>query len=315
MSSGHEPIAENMPVGVVGSSPLPDDAQDTLFSIDVTEYADEAAATDAMDKGEIYGALIAGTSGSANQLTVVSSISDLSPLDIAANFEAAAKKNGETVTVKPYAPTPLAPNDPFALVCSLVLVPLLVGGYMATTLLTKALGSTSGPWHGMWLLGFALATGLVVDLITTHWLDGLPSASFWSVWPIMALIVLSVALLAAVLRRVVGPLGIFLTVIVIIQFGNPSSGGANGVPYLPEFWKDLGPFLPPRNAYLLLRDTVYFDGHGIGQPLTILLAYAVIAGAILIVYDWVIDRQSPSVPGLEDEADTAAVLAPVGPPP
>jgi hypothetical protein len=82
-----------------------------------------------MDKGEIYGALIAGDSpGSANQLTVVNSISDLSPLDIAGNFEEAAKKNGETVTVKPYAPTPLAPNDPFALVCSLVLVPLLVGG-------------------------------------------------------------------------------------------------------------------------------------------------------------------------------------------
>ena len=186
--------------------------------------------------------------------------------------------------MKPYAPTPLAPNDPFALVCSLVLVPLLVGGYMATTLLTKALGSASGRWHGMWLLGFAVATGLVIDLIVTYWLEGLPSDSFWIVWPIMALIILSVALIAAVLRRVVGPLGIFLTVIVVIQFGNPSSGGANGVPYLPSFWNDLGPFLPPRNAYLLLRNTVYFDGHGIGQPLTILLAYAVIAGALLTVF-------------------------------
>jgi hypothetical protein len=128
-SSGHEPIATDMPLGVVGSSALPDDAQGPLFSLDVTKYADEAAATQAMDKGEIYGALIAGDSpGSANQLTVVNSISDLSPLDIAGNFEEAAKKNGETVTVKPYAPTPLAPNDPFALVCSLVLVPLLVGG-------------------------------------------------------------------------------------------------------------------------------------------------------------------------------------------
>jgi hypothetical protein len=61
-------------------------------------------------------------------------------------------------------------------------------------------------------------------------------------------------------------------------------GDSNGVPYLPEFWKDLGPFLPPRNAYLLLRNTVYFDGHGIGQALTVLLAYAVIAGALLFVF-------------------------------
>ena len=30
--------------------------------------------------------------------------------------------------------------------------------------------------------------------------------------------------------------------------------------------------------WYLLRDTVYFDGHGIGQPLTVLLAYVVAAG-------------------------------------
>jgi predicted neutral ceramidase superfamily lipid hydrolase len=184
---------------------------------------------------------------------------------------------------------------------------------MATTLLTNALGATSGRWHGVWLIGFAVATALVIDVITTSWLKGLPSDSFWIAWPIMALIILSVSLLAAVLRRVIGPLGIFLTVIVIIQFGNPSSGGANGVPYLPAFWKDLGPFLPPRNAYLLLRNTLYFDGGSIGQPLGVLLTYALIAGAVLVVFDWVIDRPL-SVPGIED-ADSAAVLAPLGPPP
>jgi hypothetical protein len=109
--------------------------------------------------------------------------------------------------MKPYAPTPLAPGDPFALVCSLLLVALLVGGYLAAALLTKALGSASGRWRGLWLLGFAVATGLVVDLIVTYLLKGLPSASFWIVWPILALIILSVSLFAAVLRRVVGPVG------------------------------------------------------------------------------------------------------------
>ena len=314
LTSGHEPIATHMPFGVVGSSSLAHDAQSSLFSLDVIDYPNETAATQAMNQGKIYGALIASGSGeSANQLIVVSTISDLSPLDIAANFEEAAKKSGETVTVKPYAPTPLAPKDPFALVCSLLLVPLLVGGYMATALLTQALGATSGRGHGLWLIGFAVPTALVVDLIATYWLEGLPSHSFWIAWPIMALIILSVAYLAAVLRRVAGPLGIFVTVIMVIQFGNPSSGGANGVPYLPGFWKDLGPFLPPRNAYLLLRNTLYFGGHDIGQPLGVLLAYAILAAVVLGVFDWVIDKPL-SVPGIED-ADDAAVLVPVGPPP
>ena len=185
---------------------------------------------------------------------------------------------------------------------------------MATSLLTNALGTASGRWRNLWLLGFSAATALVVDLIVTFWLQGIPSASFWVAWPIMALIIASVALFAAVLRRLLGPIGILLTVIIFLQFGNPSSGGSNGAVYLTSFWRDLGPLLPPRNAYELLRNTVYFGGNGIGQALTILLIYAIGAGALLAFLDW---RRSPepSVPGIDatTSADAAAVAAPIGP--
>jgi hypothetical protein len=312
MSSAHEPVATDLPFGVVGSTSLADGAQGDLFSLKVTDYPDQAAATDAMNRGEIYGTLIAGDS--SNQLIVISSISDVSPLDISANFEKAAKAAGQTITVKPYAPTPLAPKDPFALVLSALLVPLLAGGYMATALLTNAMGSAWSRWRGLWLIGFAVVFGLAIDLIATYWLDGIPTASFWIVWPIMALIVVTVSLFAAVLRRLLGPLGILVTVVLFMQFGNPSSGGANGVPYLPGFWRDLGPFLPPRSGYLLLRNTVYFDGNGIGQALTVLLVYTVIAGGILFVLEWY-RPQELAVPGLDKEtaADAAAVSVPVGP--
>jgi hypothetical protein len=312
VSSGHEPVATDMPFGVVGSTSLAEDAQGDRFSLKVTEYPDQTAATDAMNRGEIYGALIA--SGSSNQLIVVSSISDLSPLDISANFEKAAKAAGQTITVKSYAPTPLAPKDPFALVLAVLLVPLLVGGYVATAFLANAMGSAWSRWRGLWLIGFAVVFGLAIDLIATYWLDGIPTASFWIVWPIMALIVMTVSLFAAVLRRVLGPLGILLTVMIFMQFGNPSSGGSNGVPYLPTFWRDLGPFLPPRNGYVLLRNTVYFDGNGIGRALTVLLVYTVIAGGILFFLEWYRPHEL-AVPGVDQQtaADAAAVAVPVGP--
>ena len=311
-SSGHEPAAEDMPFGVVGSPALADAAQGDLFSLKILEYPNQDAATDAMDRGDVYGALI--DSGSSTELIVVSSISSLSPLDIVANFEAAATQSDETISVRAYAPTALAPKDPVALVPATLLVPLLVAGYMAAALLTAAVGSASGRWRGLWLAGFAIVTGLVVDLIATYWLEGLPTASFWVVWPILSLIVAVVALFTAVLRRLLGPVGVLVTMIVLIQFGNPSSGGSNGVPYLPQFWTDIGPFLPPRNAYLLLRNTIYFDGNGVGQALTVLLIYMVIAGAILAFLDW---YRSPelSVPGIDQQtaASAAAVAAPAGP--
>src|SRR5262249_27214970 len=43
----------------------------------------------------------------------------------------------------------------------------------------------------------------------------------------------------------IGAADTLLTVIVIMLLGNPSSGGATGVPYLPTFWRDIGPFLHP----------------------------------------------------------------------
>jgi hypothetical protein len=58
------------------------------------------------------------------------------------------------------------------------------------------------------------------------------------------------------LRRLPGPAGIVVTLIVILQFGDPSSGGSNGASYLTS-WYDDGPFLPPRNAYLLLRNALW----------------------------------------------------------
>ncbi len=312
MSSGHEPVADNMAFGVVGSTTLADAAQGDLFSLDITQYDSQDAVTQAMDRGEIYGALV--TSGSSTELTVVSTISDISPLDLADNFEKAAASAGETITVKAYAPTPLAAKDPFALVPATLLVVLLIGGYMSAALLTTTVGSASARWRGLWLAGFAVITGLVLDVVTTYWLEGFPKDSFWVAWPILSLIILVVALFAAVMRRVLGPAGIVVTLIVILQFGNPSSGGSNGAAYLTGFWNGIGPFLPPRNAFLLLRNTLYFDGNGIAQPLAVLLAYALIGAAVLGFLDW---YRSPglTVPGLdEDDATQAANVAiPVGP--
>jgi len=94
----------------------------------------------------------------------------------------------------------------------------------------------------------------------------------------MALTVLAVALLASVLQKLLGSSGTLITIVVVIVFGNPSSGGANGVPFLPAFWRDIGPYLPPRNALTAIHNTMYYNGNGITQALVILGIYASYSG-------------------------------------
>jgi hypothetical protein len=305
MSAEHAPKATNIPFGVTGSSPVLAAAQERI-SLKVTQYPNESAAKTAIDRAQIWGALI--PSGTSATLIVVPSISDLAPLDLAVRFEDAAKSTRQTLTVKPYAPVPLAAKDPFGLVQGLMLVPLLIGGYMSSILLMSATGKAAGRWRAAQLAGFAIVAGLAVDLIVCFWLQGFPSSKFWIVWPICSLIIVVVAFVAAVLQKLIGAAGTLLTIILILLLGNPSSGGATGVPYLPTFWRDLGPYLPPRNAYILLHHTIYFSGHGTAQALTVLLVYFGVAGVILGALDW--RRSEPPVPA--DATEAAAMAVPIG---
>jgi hypothetical protein len=216
--------------------------------------------------------------------------------------------SGQQLSVQQYAPLPLVAKDPFGLVQGLMLVPLLIGGYMSSTLLLAATGKAAGRWRAAQLAGFAVISGLVVDLIVCYWLQGFPSSRFWITWPICSLIVAVVAFVAAILQKVLGPIGTLVTVVAMILFGNPSSGGASGVPYLPTFWRDIGPYLPPRNGYLLLHRSIYFDGHGTSESLINLLIYLGVSAAVLIVLD--LRRAEAGVPA--DATEAAAMSVPIG---
>ncbi len=305
MTAEHAPQAASMPFGVTGSSPVLTAAEKNI-SLSVTQYPNEAAVKDAINQTTIWGALI--TSGPSDTLIVVPSISDLAPLDLAVRFEAAARATGRKLTIQPYAPVPLAAKDPLGLVQGLMLIPLLIGGYMSATLLMAVTGRAAGHWRAAQLACFAVAGGLAVDLIACYWLRGFPSDKFWITWPVCSLIIAVVAFIAAVLQKLIGAAGTLLTVIAIILLGNPSAGGATGVPYLPAFWRDLGPFLPPRNAYLLLHHTIYFNGNGTTQALAVLLAYLVAGAVVLGVLDWL--RPEPPVPA--DATEAAAMAVPIG---
>ncbi|CAG6390600.1 hypothetical protein NMG29_09485 [Streptomyces cocklensis] len=107
--------------------------------------------------------------------------------------------------------------------------------------------------------------------------------NFWPLWGEFTLICLSIALFAATLQSLIGPMGTLLTVVAVIFFGNPSTGGVNGTAYLPAFWEDVGPILPPWNGVTLIRNTLYFDGNSITQQLVVLSIYVVVGAALVII--------------------------------
>src|SRR5215472_13407824 len=149
MSAGHAPKAADLPFGVTGSSPVLTAAQKTI-SLKVLHYPDESAVKNGIDQATIWGALI--PSGTSNKLIVVPSSSDLAPALLALRCEEAAKRTGQNLTVQQYAPVPLPPKDPFGLVQGIMMIPLLVGGTLASTFLMSATGKAAHRWRAAGLL-------------------------------------------------------------------------------------------------------------------------------------------------------------------
>jgi hypothetical protein len=131
----------------------------------------------------------------------------------------------------------------------LALFVLLVAGYLGSTFAMRRTKTATAHRRVAALFGYAVVAGLVIDLIAGPILGAYADVghNFWPLWGEFTFIVFAVALLAATLQSLIGPIGTLVTVIIVVFIGNPSTGGVNGSPTCP-FWQALG--WPIRIAWL-----------------------------------------------------------------
>ncbi|SDK87707.1 Protein of unknown function [Nonomuraea maritima] len=159
----------------------------------------------------------------------------------------------------------------------------IVGGYLAAAVLGMAAGARPANLHrtvirlGVLAL-YAIASGLggavIVDPVM-----GVLTGHLVQLWALGALTVFAAAATTVALQNLLGLLGVGVTVILFVVLGNPSAGGAYPGVLLPDFWRAIGPWLPPGAGTTAVRNTVYFAGHAVTQSLWVLAAYALL-GAV-----------------------------------
>jgi hypothetical protein len=269
----------NLAFGVVGSSPLVT-AVDKKLSLNTIQYPNQSAVDQAIDQTNLYGALIPGRT--SDTLILVPSASFIIQIELGPAFRAAAAALHRQLVVQ--LSHPLPSDEPTGGVPGLVLLPLLIGGYLASVLLMKVTGSATGIGRMATLVIYAFVGALLTDLIAGPLIGAYPDSQFWVLWPIFALIMAAVAMVAAVLERALGVLGTVVVVILFIILGGASSGG--GIPLLPPFWHAIGPYLPPQNAVVLIRNTLSFDGHGTTHAYVTLGIYVLVGVVFGAYFNW-----------------------------
>ena len=271
-----------MPFGVVGPSLVVQGVQSKV-PLALSSYPSKSAAMGAIDQGQIYGAFVSSRSG--DTLIVVPAKSFFGQVELEPAFLAAAHKLHQPVAVQTVKPLPA--SDRVGAVVGLLLLPLLIGGYLAAVLVFKAAeGTAAARWRASILIGYAVVGAVLTDLIAGLWIGAYASSHFWPLLPCFALVTAAVVLAAAAIQGLVGGLGTVLVVIAFIVLGGAGAGGA-GTYLLPTYWRNIGVLFPPQNAVTLIRQVIYFGGHNITTPLVVLLLWAAFGLVVIGYLGWI----------------------------
>jgi hypothetical protein len=203
-------VPRNMPFGVAGPPSPVVAAVASKVGLALTDYPNQSAAMTAINQGGLYGAYVTGSS--SDTLIVVPAQSFFAQTEIEPAFLAAAHKLGRPVTVQNARPLPA--NDPIGAVAGLLLLPLLIGGYLAAVLVFKAAhGTAAAPWRAAILIGYALVGAVLTDLIAGLGIGAYSSSHFWPLLPCFWLITSAVVLAAAAIQGLAGKAGTLLVAV------------------------------------------------------------------------------------------------------
>ncbi|WP_031134775.1 hypothetical protein, partial [Streptomyces sp. NRRL WC-3719] len=287
----HDPKPTDVPFGVVaptaaaaertadGLAALPGDP------LDPRVLPDPAEAQRQITDRRIDGALLVDPRGATDTLLVASGGGKALATaleQIVTEAEGAQRRTVRTVDV-----APASTEDFNGLSAFYLVVGWCVGGYLLASVLAISAGArpanTRRAIIRLAVLALsALLGGLGGAVIVGPVLGALPG-SIPALWGLGALVVFSVGAVTLALQALTGIVGIGLAVLLIVIAGNPSAGGAFPGPMLPDFWRAIGPGLPPGAGTWTARSIAYFQGNAVSGSLQVLSVWAVAGTVVTLV--------------------------------
>ncbi|MEU8527193.1 DUF3533 domain-containing protein [Streptomyces sp. NPDC048629] len=287
----HHPKPKDIPVAVVAPDRLAAPLADRLdrlpgSPLDPRTLADERVARDQMLNRDIDAALVVDPRSTTDTLMIASGQGTSETQAITRIFEEVAKEQQRTLRLDDVAP--VSNQDAGGLSSFYLVVGWCVGGYLCAAVLAISAGARPANRERaairlLVMAAYAIVTGLLGALIVGPILGALPG-SVPSLWGLGALTVFAVGAATLALQAVFGIVGIGLAILFVVIAGNPSAGGAYPLPLLPDFWRTIGPGLPPGSATWVARSIAYFRGNAVATPLFVLTLWAGAGAVITLVF-------------------------------
>jgi hypothetical protein len=284
-----------LPIAASGPAPMLGQLTDGIEqaapgAFEVTTVDDRAAAVDAIESRDVYGAIILGQSPEVLTSSAASPVAAQALTGMAGQLQAmlqqaaaaqaaAAGAEPPTVTVAVTDVVPLAATDERGIGLGSAVLPLTVGGLLGGVLITLAIGGRLR--RVVALVVYAILGGAALAGILQGWL-GVLQGSYLANAGAIALALLAIASFVAGLGSLIGRPGIAIAAVTIILFAIPLASAATPVEFLLAPWGAVGQWFPPGAGATLLRDLSYFPAADAVFPWLVLAGWAV-AGLVLLV--------------------------------
>ncbi|WP_098024574.1 DUF3533 domain-containing protein [Streptomyces sp. st115] len=286
----HKPKATDVAFGVVAPQQMSQQLVDRLDGLpggplDPRAVSSTAEARKQIMNRDIDGALIVAAEGRTDTLLVASGGGTALVTALERILTGVEDSEGRAVRTVDVAP---ASGEDFNGLSSFYLVVgWCVGGYLCASILAISAGAKPANRQravirtGTMAL-YSVVGGIGGALVIGPVLGALPG-SFWGLAGLGALVVFAVGMTTLALQALTGIVGIGLAVLIIVIAGNPSAGGAFPLPMLPDFWRAIGPALPPGAGTWTARSIAYFRGNAVTGPLLVLSAWAIVGTALTLL--------------------------------
>jgi hypothetical protein len=281
LAAFHKPTPHGVNVGVVAPPQVVQQLtagldQHSPGAFDLTTYPSEAAAHEAILDRDVDGAFVASPQGA--HLLVASGAGLFPHQAIETAFTAIGAATGQQVQVTDVAP--LATDDPAGVkgffTMMLTMLPSLAMGVAIALLGARV----AAPRRAAALVLGAVLLGCGNALIADGLTGTLPGG-YWKIAGVVCLFSFAVSATTAFLTRL-HPAGAVLALLTFVALGVPPTGGPARF-FIPRFFRFFDPWMPTVSTVQGLRNISYFDSHHVAGYLWVLVTWAVLGLAGLLL--------------------------------
>ncbi|CAM5696285.1 ABC transporter permease [Streptomyces griseorubiginosus] len=287
LAAFHAPRPHDLPVAVVGTTQRLEQVTGGLElglsgGFEVKRYADENAARHALQDRKVYAAYVTGPGKSATLLYAGANGPSVTST-VTGAFSGVAKANHDRMTVRDIVPA--SSGDTRGLSVFYAGFGVVLAGFLFGMMTYQMAPRLEYRWRMASLATFGILAGvLVAAMAGSVGFAALPGP-FLGIAGIIALMAAAVGSATMTFMRLFGRAGMSLAAVVLLTFGNSTSGGTLPTPYLPDWLHPLSEILPVGVGVRAVQGLSHFNNDGLTAGIVVLVAWILVAAGVLFWLD------------------------------